>query len=63
MVGKQQLLAIEVFTPQIKKLRRKRIIPTYKDETWSADLIDKTSLSKYKNYYKFKLAVIDIFTK
>ena len=60
---KQQLVAEEVFSPQITKFRRKRIIPLYKDETWSADLIDKSSLSKYNNNYKFILTVIDIFTK
>ena len=38
---KQQLLAKEVFILQITKFRRERIIPLYKDETWSADLIDK----------------------
>ena len=59
----QQLLAKEVFSPQITKFRRERIIPLYKDETWSADLIDKSSLSKYNNNYKFILTVIDIFTK
>ena len=47
----QQLLAKEVFSPQVTKFNRQRIIPLYKDETWSADLIDKSSLSKYnKNY-------------
>ena len=59
----QQLLAKEVLSPQITKFRRKRIIPLYKDETWSADLIDKSSLSKYNNKYNFILTVIDIFTK
>ena len=59
----QHLLAKEVFSPQITKFRRERIIPLYKDETWSADLIDKSSLSKYNNNYKFILTVIDIFTK
>ena len=29
---KQQLLAKEVFSPQITKFRRERIIPLYKDE-------------------------------
>ena len=43
--------------------RRERIIPLYKDETCSADLLDKSSLSKYNNYCKFILTVIDIFTK
>ena len=32
---KHQLLAKEVFSPQITKFRRERIIPLYKDETWS----------------------------
>ena len=59
----QHLLAKEVFSPQITKCRRERIIPLYKDETWSADLIDKSSLSKYNNNYKFIIIVIDIFTK
>ena len=59
----QQQLAKEVFSPRITKFRRERIIPLYKDETWSADLIDKSSLSKYNNNYKFILTVIDIFTK
>ena len=45
----QQQLAKEVFSPQITKFKRQRIIPLYKDETWSADLNDKSSLSKYNN--------------
>ena len=49
----QQQLAKKVFSPRITKFRRQRIIPLYKDETWSADLIDKSSLSKYNNNCKF----------
>ena len=59
----QQLLAKEVLSPQITKFKRQRIIPLYKDESWSADLIDKSSLSKSNNNYKFILTVIDKFTK
>ena len=44
MMEQQQLLAKEVFSPQITKFKRQRIIPLYKDETWSADLIDKNHL-------------------
>ena len=36
----KQLLTKELFSPQITKFRRERIIPLDKDETWSADLID-----------------------
>ena len=49
MVEKQQPLAREVFSPQITTFRRERIKPLYKDETWSADLIAKSSLSEYNN--------------
>ena len=63
MEKQQQQLAKEEFSPQITKFKRQRIIPLYKDETWSADLIDKSSLSKYNNNCKFILTVIDIFTK
>ena len=59
----QQQLAKEVFNPQITKFKRQRKIPLYKDETWSADLIDKSSLSQHNKNYKFILTVIDIFTK
>ena len=62
-VEKQQQLAKEVFSPQITKFKRQRVIPLYKDETWSADLIDKSSLSKYNYNYKFILTVKGIFTK
>ena len=40
---KQQLLAKDVFSPQITDFRRERIITLNKNETWSADLIDKSS--------------------
>ena len=54
---KKYSLAKEVFSHQIPKLRRERIIPLYKDETLSAYLVDKSSLSKYNNNFKFKLTV------
>ena len=57
MMEKQQLLAKEVFIAHITKFRRQRIIPLYKDETWSADLIDKSSINEYNNSYKFILTV------
>ena len=63
MMEKQHLLAKEVFSPQITKFRRERIIPLYKDETWSTDSIDRSSLRIYNINYKFILTVIDIFTK
>ena len=57
---KQELLAKEVFSPQTTKLRREKLIPFIEDETWSADLIDQSSFSKYNNNYMFLLNVIDM---
>ena len=62
----EQQLAKEVFSPQVRKFKTVKIIPLYKDETWSADLIDKSALSKSalnNRNYKFILTIIDIFTK
>ena len=53
MVEKQQLLANEVFSPQITKFRRERIMPLYKDKTWLTEMLDKSSQSKYNNNYRF----------
>ena len=44
----KNFLAKEIISPQKTNFGRERIIPLYKDETWSADLINKSSLSKYK---------------
>ena len=56
-------LTKEVFKTQRRNFKTMKVYPLYKDETWSADLIDKSSLAQYNNNYKFILTVIDIFTK
>ena len=53
----------EIFSPVIKKFNRIKIIPHYKDECWSIDLIDRSSLSKYNKNYKFIFTIIDNYTK
>ena len=61
---KKKLLAKEYFYPQISKIKIERILPLYKDETWSADLIDQLSLSKQNNdNFYFLLTVINVYTK
>ena len=61
--AKQQLLAKDLFCPQIKRFKRKRIAPLFKDDNWSADLIDEPSLSKRIKNYKLIWTVIDLFAK
>ena len=56
-------VAIELFSPVIKKFQRIQIQTHYKDECWSIDLIDRSSLSKYNKNYKFIFTIIDHDTK
>ena len=63
MSEKKKEIAKEIFSPVIKKFDRINIIPHYKDECWSIDLIDRSSLSKYNKNYKFIFTIIDNHTK
>ena len=63
MIEKKKEIAKEIFSPVIKKFDRIKIIPHYKDECWSIDLIDRSSLSKYNKIYKFIFTIIDNHTK
>ena len=49
----------EIFSPVIKKFQRIQIQTHYKNECWSIDLIDRSSLSKYNKNYKFIFTIID----
>ena len=53
----------EIFSPVIKKFQRIQIQTHYKDECWSIDLIDRSSLAKYNKNYKFIFTIIFNHTK
>ena len=63
MSEKKKESAKEIFSPVIKKFQRIQIQTHYKDECWSIDLIDRSSLSKYNKNYKFIFTIIDNHTK
>ena len=46
-MNEKKEIAKELFAPVIKKFDRIKIFPHYKDECWSIDLIDRSSLAKY----------------
>ena len=52
-------LTKEIFPPVFKKFQRIQIQTHYKDECWSIDLIDCSSLSKYNKNFKFIFTIID----
>ena len=62
-MNEKKEIAKEIFSPVIKKFDRIKIIPHYKDECWSIDLIDRSSSSKYNKNYKFIFTIIDNCTK
>ena len=63
MKEKKKEFAKKTFSPVIKKFERFQIQTHYKDECWSIDLIDRSSLSKYNKNYKFILTIIDNHTE
>ena len=63
MSEKKKEIAKEIFSPVIRKFQRIQIQTHYKDECWSIDLIDRSSLSKYNKNYKFIFTKIDNHTK
>ena len=52
-MNEKKEIAKEIFSPVIKKFQRIQIQTHYKDECWSIDLIDRSSLAKYNKNYKF----------
>ena len=59
----KQKIAKEIFSPVVKKFDRIQIQTHYKDECWSIDLIDRSSLAKYNKNYKFIFTIIANHTK
>lgn len=49
--------------PARKSFKENKVIVTGIDDTWQADLIDMSKLSKYNKGVKFIITVIDIFSK
>ena len=63
MSEKKKEIAKEIFSLVNKKFQRIQIQTHHKDECWSIDLIDRSSLSKYNKNYKFIFTIIDNYTK
>ena len=63
MSEKKKEIAKEIFSSVIRKFQRIQKQTHYKDECWSIDLIDRSSLAKYKKNYQFIFTIIDNLTK
>ena len=56
-------LADELHKPIIRKFKKRKVHPSFKDNIWGVDLADMQLLSKFNKGFRFLLCVIDIFSK
>ena len=56
-------LANELNKTIIKKLKKRKVYSSFKDNIWGVDLADVQSLSKYNKGVKYLLCAIDLFSK
>ena len=56
-------LAEELHKPIIRKLKKRKVYSSFRDNIWGVDLVDMQSLSKYNKGIKYLLCAIDLFSK
>ena len=56
-------LANELHKPIIRKLKKRKVYSSFRDNIWGVDLADMQSLSKYNKGNKYLLGAIDLFSK
>ena len=56
-------LAEELHQPIIRKLKKRKVYSSFRDNIWGVDLADMQSLSKYNKGMKYLLCAIDLFSK
>ena len=56
-------LAKELHKPIIRKLKKRKVDPGFKDNIWGADLADMQLISKFNKGFRFLLCIIDTFSK
>ena len=47
----------------LKKIKKRKVYSSFKDNMWDVDLADIQSLSKYDKKIKYLLCAIDLFSK
>ena len=56
-------LANELHKPIIRKLKKRKVYSSFRDNIWGIDLADMQSLSKYNKANKYLLCAIHFFSK
>ena len=62
-IKENQKLANELHKPIIRKLKKIKVYPSFKDNIWGVDLADMQLISKYKKGIRYLLFAIDLFSK
>ena len=62
-IPENEQLANELHKPIIRKVEKRKVYSTFKDNIWGVDLADMQLLSKYNKGIRSLLCVIDIFSK
>ena len=60
---KNQQLANELHKPIIRKLKKRKVYSSFKDNIWGVDLADMQLISKHNKGIRYLLYVIDLFSK
>ena len=63
LIPQNKQLAEELHKPIIRKFKKRKVHPAFKDIIWAADLADMQLLSRHNKGIRFLLCVIDIFNK
>ena len=63
LIPQNEQLADEFHKPIIRKLEKRKVYSTFKDNIWGVDAADMQLSSKYNKGIRFLLCVIDIFSK
>ena len=56
-------LANELHKPIIRKVRKRKVYSSFKDNIWGVDLADMQLISKYNKGIRYLLCAIDLFSK
>ena len=60
---KQNEQVEELYKPTIKKIRKRKVYSSFKDNIWGVDLADAQLINKCNKRIGFLFCVIDLFSK
>ena len=62
-IKENQQLANELHKPIIRKFKKGKVYPSFKNNIWGVDLADMELISKYNKGIRYLLCAIDLFSK